>query len=144
MRAVRRLASMPHAELGLLVRAWLLVVRMRTALWLLPWRRVLALLPPHVSPVVRFTPCVLERTVRTASRAVPCATCFTQALALVHLLSRSGYDATVRLGVAKHDGRFDAHAWVECGGVPLLSTPIDVARYEPLVAWTPTRPDVFR
>jgi hypothetical protein len=86
----------------------------------------------------------LERAVRVASRVVPRATCLTQALALNHLLSRNGYTSIVRIGVAKEDGRFAAHAWVECGGTPLLSSVADVARYAPLVAWTPAHPDAFR
>jgi len=144
MRVVRRLASLPPAEVALLFRAWLLLVRMRLALWLLPWPRVLALLPPEVRPSRRFTADRLERAVRAASRAVPYATCLTQALALNHLLSRGGYDSIVRIGVTNAGGRFAAHAWIECGGVTRLSSDTDVARYAPLVTWTPTKPDLFR
>jgi hypothetical protein len=144
MKVVRRLASMERAELALLVRTSLLLVRMRVALWLLPWRRVLALLPPEAARANPVGIDRLERAVRVASRVVPRATCLTQALALNHLLSRNGYTSIVRIGVAKEDGRFAAHAWVECGGRPLLSSAADVARYAPLVAWTPAHPDAFR
>jgi hypothetical protein len=147
---IRRLATMGPADIALVVRASLLLVKMRVALSLLPWRRVLALLPtglPAKKGPYPFSACAvdrLERSVRAASRIVPRSTCLTQALALTHLLCRSGYAATVRIGVTNAGGRFIAHAWVECDGAPLLSSAADVARYAPLVAWTPIRPDVFR
>ena len=144
MRIAQRLGSMAPAELALLLHAALLLARFRIALWLLPWRRVLALLPPKAAPTPRFSVHRLEQAVRTASRVTPCATCLTQALALSHLLSRNGYAPFVQIGVANEHGRFTAHAWVECGGAPLLSSAADVARYAPLVAWTPAHPDVFR
>ncbi len=144
MTAVRTLASMEAAELALLVHACLLLVRIRIALWLLPWRRVLALLPHEVTPATRFSVDRLERAVRAASRIVPRATCLTQALALNHLLSRGGYASFVRIGVTSEHGRFVAHAWVECGGAPLLSSAAEVAQYAQLLAWTPTQPDQFR
>jgi hypothetical protein len=144
MTTLRKLASMEPAEVALLVEAFLLLVRIRVALWLLPWRRVLALLPQDVAPTVRFSVDRLERAVRAASRAVPCATCLTQALALNHLLSRGGHASVIRIGVTNEHDRFAAHAWVECGGAPLLSSAADVARYAHLVAWTPAQPDRFR
>jgi hypothetical protein len=148
---MRRLATMGPADIALVVRASLLLVRMRVALWVLPWRRVLALLPTSLPEKRGPYPFFgtreverLERSVRAASRIVPRSTCLTQALALTHLLSRSGHAATVRIGVTNAGGRFIAHAWVECDGVPLLSSAADVARYAPLLAWTPIRPDLFR
>ena len=144
MTAVRKLASMEPAELALLVHACLLLVRIRVALWLLPWRRVLALLPQEVTPATRFSVDRLERAVRAASRIVPRATCLTQALALNHLLARGGYASVVRIGVTNEHGRFAAHAWVECGGAPLLSSAAEVAQYAQLLAWASTQPDRFQ
>jgi hypothetical protein len=131
-------------ELALLGRAAVVLLRIRIALWLLPWRRVLALLPAGVAPTARCRVDRLERAVRLASRAIPCATCLTQALALSHLLSRSGHASTVRIGVTNERGRFAAHAWVECHGVPLLSSSAEVARYARILTWTPAQPDLFR
>jgi hypothetical protein len=79
----------------------------------------------------------LERAVRLASRLVPRATCLTQALALNHLLARHGHASTVQIGVRKHDGRFAAHAWVECSGGTLLSSAIDVTAYSRFMSWPP-------
>jgi hypothetical protein len=53
--------------------------------------------------------------------------CLPRALALQALLTRAGVPADLRLGVRKRGPHLDAHAWVECGGVPL----------EPAAAWTP-------
>ena len=51
-----------------------------------------------------------------AGRYVPGGTCLPKSLALAWMLRRRGVAAAVRIGVKK-DGRFEAHAWVECGGV---------------------------
>jgi hypothetical protein len=140
----RTLAWLRPRELALLTLAFLLLARMRIALWLLPWRRVLALLPGDVAPAATVPVERLEHAIRAASHFVPRATCLTQALALNALLSRCGYPSRVRIGVATDHGRFAAHAWVECGGFTLLSSAADVEQYAPLLAWTPAHPDLFR
>ena len=38
---------------------------------------------------------------------------------LLHLLARRGIAAHLRIGVKKNVAQFEAHAWVECGGVAL-------------------------
>jgi hypothetical protein len=70
-----------------------------------------------------------------AARHVPWAhTCLHRSLTLWWLLRRRGIPADVRLGVRKADGRFDAHAWVTCGG-RVVNDEADVElRYQPL-AW---------
>jgi hypothetical protein len=56
--------------------------------------------------------------VRRVSRAVPGATCLTQALAAQVLLSRRGYASRLRIGVARAaDNGLRAHAWLESDGV---------------------------
>ena len=53
--------------------------------------------------------------VKAVSRYVPVATCLTQALALQWLLARSGHTSRIHLGARKDvEGKFAAHAWVEC------------------------------
>jgi hypothetical protein len=47
--------------------------------------------------------------------------CLVQALAARTLLQRAGYDARLRIGVAKPpDAGFQAHAWVELSGVAVI------------------------
>lgn len=47
--------------------------------------------------------------------------CLTRSLVLTQLLTRRGIDATVVIG-ARSQPSFLAHAWVECGGNPVLPT----------------------
>lgn len=141
----RGLARLTPAEGALLAAAALLLLRMRLALWLLPWRRVLAIVnPPRPDIFPRIGVDRLERAVKRASRVVPRATCLTQALALGDLLSRHGYASTLQIGVRKDDGRFSAHAWVECAGIPLLASSAEVALYARFLTWTAAQPDLFQ
>jgi hypothetical protein len=52
------------------------------------------------------------------------------------LLGRVGYDASVRIGVARSDtGEFQAHAWVESGGeIVIGGSESSLQRYTPLAA----------
>ena len=136
MTAMRKFWRLGSAERGLLLNAGILVVVYRVALWVLPWHRVAALRPsPGISRASRFTVDSMESAVRTACRPIPRASCLTQALALHHLLARAGYASSIHIGVAKASGGgFEAHAWVEYGGVTLLSSTSDVAHYSQLLA----------
>jgi hypothetical protein len=50
------------------------------------------------------------------------ANCLEQSLVLWWLLVRRGIRAELRIGARKEAGRFEAHAWVELGGVVLNNT----------------------
>lgn len=72
--------------------------------------------------------------VRRVSRAVPGATCLTQALAARLLLSRRGHDSRLEIGVSRAAGsRLRAHAWLETNNVVVLGGR-DAAGYTPLSA----------
>ena len=45
--------------------------------------------------------------------------CLTRSVTLWWILRRRGIDSTLRIGVRTADGRLEAHAWVELGGVVL-------------------------
>jgi hypothetical protein len=116
--------------ISLLGSALVTVARVRIALWVLPWPRLARSISIRRNVPSRApSPGRLEWTVRVASRAVPYATCLTQALALHRMLARHGYRSIVQVGVCNVDGRFLAHAWVEHQGQTLLATPENVARY---------------
>jgi transglutaminase superfamily protein len=126
----------------LLLGALVTVVRVRIALWILPWhrlarpitiRRDLLLIPPSAERVAWA--------VKIASRAVPCATCLTQALALHQVLAGYGYPSIVQVGVCHVDGRFLAHAWVEHNEQTLLGTPETIARYSRFFTWPASQID---
>lgn len=45
--------------------------------------------------------------------------CLAKSLALWWLLGREGIQSHLRIGARKENGKFEAHAWVELGGVAL-------------------------
>jgi|ERR1700719_1265575 hypothetical protein len=60
------------------------------------------------------------RMVRSAAYLSPgTPTCLEKSLVLWWLLGRRGIASSLRLGTRKTGGKFEAHAWVECEGVPL-------------------------
>jgi len=139
MSGLRTLRQLPPTERGLLLRTVLLVGAIRTALWLVPFRRArqfmrackrLPLRVPEEMPVSR-----LVWAVHAASRRIPMASCLTQSLALQFLLIRAGRSSQLHLGVKKDPQTgFQAHAWVEHGGCTLLSTPSEIVGYSPILA----------
>lgn len=50
------------------------------------------------------------------------ANCLERSLTLWWLLQRRGIASELRVGARKEEGRFEAHAWVESGGVALNDT----------------------
>lgn len=141
MTALSRVQRLTVADTGLMVRAFLLVVRFRLALRLLPWPRLIAFTNrPQKPSSRRFSAQRVEWAVRWASRAVPGATCLTQALALNHLLACQGDACELHIGVNNRSGSFAAHAWVEVNGTPLLSSEAVVSGYARFLTW-PSRSD---
>lgn len=62
----------------------------------------------------------LGELVNLAARRGPFpASCLTRSLVLQWLLRRHGIASQLRIGVRRLQGPLDAHAWVECGGVPV-------------------------
>ena len=50
------------------------------------------------------------------------ATCLTRSLVLQWMLARRGVGTELKVGVRHEGGVLDAHAWLECGGVPVNDT----------------------
>jgi len=72
------------------------------------------------------------RMVRAAAHFSPRRfTCLEKSLALWWLLGRQGIASTVRIGTRKKEGNFEAHAWVECGGVAFDEQEEPRQRYAP-------------
>jgi len=61
----------------------------------------------------------LGRAVGRALTPLPDGRCLMRSLVLVDMLSRRGIESSFVLGVRK-EGDFEAHAWVEKGGIALL------------------------
>lgn len=60
--------------------------------------------------------------------------CLEESLVLLHLLQRQGIAAQLRIGVKRNAARFEAHAWVECGGTALNETDALHDHYAPFEA----------
>ncbi|MBL8134466.1 MAG: lasso peptide biosynthesis B2 protein [Anaerolineae bacterium] len=74
----------------------------------------------------------IARMVNAAARYSPYkANCLKRSLALWWLLRRRGIDSDVRIGVRKAEGTFQAHAWVEMGGVVVNDSPRFVGAFTP-------------
>jgi hypothetical protein len=136
MKLLRKFWSLKPGERSLLLRTILVVAFLRAALCLLPFARLNDYLTRHAKrhPIRQDIPASrLVWAVRAAAARIPGATCLTQALAAKYQLERSGRNAQLHLGVAKENGRFLAHAWLECDGETVLGGEI-ADRYAPLVA----------
>ena len=57
-----------------------------------------------------------------ARRGMFRASCLPRSLTLQQLLQERGIASELRVGVRKHAGRLEAHAWIECHGAPLLES----------------------
>ena len=138
--SVRKLQRLPSPKRRLLVAATLLMLAMKLALTLLPYRKLSGLidrLGRAVSPLGHTPAASPERIAWAVARAscfVPKATCLTQALAAKVLLERSGHPAQVRVGFGRsEDARLVGHAWVESDGQVVLGG-FDLSRYAPLLS----------
>lgn len=118
MRAVGRKAE----ALVMLSIAWLLV-------FVLPFRflarRIGAAVPSShgegmPSASVGTGLALARRVEQTAPLFPRKSTCLVKALALWLLLRRRGIASFIRLGVRRHDGKFEAHAWLLVDGVSVI------------------------
>lgn len=115
------------------VAAFLALAAARTSLRLGGLRRTLRLvrrLGNRRSTTVRGTPEGAARSVAVAGAFFPGrAVCLEQSLALYLLLRRRGHPVRLRIGVQPYP--FEAHAWVELEGRPLLENEDALSKYVP-------------
>jgi hypothetical protein len=65
------------------------------------------------------------RRLRQAAKYCPVQlTCLAEALASKALLARYGHSGELCVGVLKTDGKFEAHAWLECENHVLVGNPM--------------------
>lgn len=118
---LRTLRDLTASERNLLMRALPLVLAVRLALWLLP-SRVIVRRVQHASARTvtagrrKYSAEDIAWAVDAAARRIPRASCLTQAVAAQYLLRRSGHESELRIGVARGDDGFRAHAWIEQDG----------------------------
>jgi len=143
MNRLRKFFRLPAPERLLLIRAVTLLVVVRIALWLFPFKILQQISTRFVGtslPSSQESDISPERVVcavQAASRYVPRATCLTQALAAQILLRFGGIPASVRIGVAKETaGSFEAHAWLESDGEVLMGGAESAQRYTQLLCFS--------
>jgi hypothetical protein len=76
-------------------------------------------LPANSAELGRRTSLAVRMVRSAAYRSLATLTCLEKSLTLWWLLSRQGIPSNVRIGVRKGGEKLEAHAWVECDGVPL-------------------------
>ena len=116
-------ARLPSADRHLAFRAALWLIAARVVLWTLPFARVRDLADRAGtirSSSANDAPGRIAWAVETTARSIPKATCLTQALAAHVMLTRAGEHPELKIGVATDKGDFEAHAWLELHGRPLV------------------------
>lgn len=91
------------------------------------WKRALDRLSPRETnrgkrgdPTQLKSAQEIARLAHSAARHILLPTnCLDQSMALCWMLRRRGAPAELRFGARKQEGQFEAHAWVEVGGVVL-------------------------
>jgi Transglutaminase-like superfamily len=124
VRSWRSFRGLSWAQRGLLAKAWLLLPVVAIGLRLFGFRRIQARLEraATIRPGREDLAAAqnVARMVQSAARWSPVhPSCLPRSLVVWWLLRRQDLAAGLRIGVARPDGRFAAHAWVEHGGVAL-------------------------
>jgi len=121
---LRRFNALERGARGIFLRAAVLLPLISLSLRMRGFRKTQASLQKHLSSPRNasrtFAPGSADLTVRMVRAAVRHSlghpTCLEESLALWWLLGRRGISSELRIGVRKHDEKFEAHAWVECEG----------------------------
>lgn len=135
MNSMFKFIGLSFEEKVLIVRASCWLLFFRAGLFLAPMRLAKKWIRNGESQESTYhrvgTPNIndIVRAVRLCKRFVPYATCLTQALAARRLLSRYGYDAILKIGVAKSESKLEAHAWIEVDGKVVLGRQAYHSRY---------------
>ncbi len=131
---------LPPGERLTLVQAWEFFLLAELCLWVLPFNRLLSLADTlfasrrgetrrESAPSVARIAWLVE----VAGRYVPGnITCLKKALVLSWLLGRRGIATTLRIGVAREEGRLKAHAWLEQDGRVIIDD-ASTHGYQPLL-----------
>lgn len=136
MRLLQKFRSLSPGERGLLLQTAVVVAFSRVALYVVPFVRLKDYLARRAKNHSIRPDVSVERlvwAVRTTAMYIPRASCLTQVLAGKYQLQRFGHSSRVHIGVASENGKFLAHAWLECEGETVLGGGI-ADRYAHLIA----------
>lgn len=125
MTPLGKLAALDASRRRLLTSAFVNVVIVRLALWLVPFNAVRRACASRAARLRRASHtgasvADVRWAITAAAARVPRASCLTQSLAGLMLFAANGHDAAIRFGVAKEDGRLRAHSWLESDGLTIL------------------------
>lgn len=124
---LRRFSALERRARGIFLRAAALLPLITLSLRLRGFRKTQAFLQRFLSTYSNEADSssadrtdLTVRMVRAAVRhSAGHPTCLEESLALWWLLGRRGIVTELRIGVRKHDEKFEAHAWVERAGTAL-------------------------
>jgi hypothetical protein len=124
LRKIKTARGMPGADWGLLIRAWIELLKTDLLLRTRPFpdlqQRTAQMLQKNQTEPTRADWAVVLRYQRLVNRAsrnhLYPMTCLRQALALQMLLAQAGIAAELRIGARQEAGQIRAHAWVEVDG----------------------------
>jgi hypothetical protein len=124
---IRRFSALEHPARGLFLRASVLLPLITMSLEFRGFRKTKAPLQRFLSvpcgsanPEAQARAALTAQMVRAAGHyGIGQPNCLKVSLALWWLLARQGIASDLRVGVRKDREKFEAHAWVECGGVAL-------------------------
>jgi hypothetical protein len=71
---------------------------------------------------------------RAEHHGLVAGTCLSRSLALRFLLARAGIQTDLKFGARREAGRFEAHAWLERGGLPIADVPEPGRPFVPFAA----------
>jgi Transglutaminase-like superfamily len=131
VRTLYRFTRIDREERRLFFTGMLLMGAVRMALYVWSLERVTAMLKtlnqrfprPDDAPAVGLRRAA--RRLDQAGRFCPLPlTCLAKALAGRALMERYGHAGELRIGVRKSEGKFEAHAWLECENDVLIGNPM--------------------
>ena len=126
-KRIRRFSGLERPAQGLFLRAFVLLPLISSSVRWRGFRKTQASLQDFLSvPCGSQNPDARARAELTAQMVQAAVrlgfgdpTCLEISLALWWLLARQGIASDLRVGIRKDGEKFEAHAWVECGGATL-------------------------
>jgi hypothetical protein len=125
MRKVIKLINLPADDRVLVLQAAALLLICRVGLYLLRFESLKSW-AARAKKTEKTKRCIsvskLMWAAKMAARNMPKSTCLVRALAASRLLAQNGYSSTLRIGVKRSEGLFEAHAWLEHGGRAIIGS----------------------
>jgi hypothetical protein len=140
--SLQKLVSLSGRDRRRLAAAQVALLRAQWVVWTRPQGRLVCLDDRPADAIDRSAIVDARDLARgvfiVAQRGLFRPSCLVRSIALVRLLERAGIAGSrLRVGVRDNAGRFEAHAWVELGGVVLADSASHVIAFEELASVRP-------